>query len=185
MCHRDLDAMVRERTFREDLFYRLSVVPITLPPLRERGDDALLLARHFARVYAAKFSKKLSGLSRAAKCAIAAHRWPGNVRELQNAVQRGVILAQGREIELEDLPEGVLAGARRLMPPVTESASMGSRGSEDEALHEIEDEQGRIRRALDIADGNRERAASMLGMSRTTLWRKMKSYGVSPDAAEG
>jgi DNA-binding NtrC family response regulator len=183
--HRDLDAMVRERTFREDLFYRLSVVPITLPPLRERGDDALLLARHFARVYAAKFSKKLSGLSRAAKCAIAAHRWPGNVRELQNAVQRGVILAQGREIELEDLPEGVLAGARRLMPPVTESASMGSPGSEDEALHEIEDEQGRIRRALDIADGNRERAASMLGMSRTTLWRKMKSYGVSPDAAEG
>jgi DNA-binding NtrC family response regulator len=183
--HRDLETMVQERTFREDLFYRLSVVPITLPPLRERGDDTLLLARHFARVYAQKFSKKLGGLSRAAKCAIAAHRWPGNVRELQNAVQRGVIMAQGREIEVEDLPEGVLLGARRVVPAVTESTSTGTGHGNDDALHEIEDERERIRRALNIAGGNRERAASMLGMSRTTLWRKMKAYGVSPDAAEG
>ena len=180
--HRDLETMVRERTFREDLFYRLSVVPITLPPLRERDDDALLLARHFAGTYARKFSKKLLGLSRAAKCAIAAYRWPGNVRELQNAVQRGVILAQGDQIELEDLPEAVLAGARRAVPVTTKRRSTQAYDGDEQALHEIDDERERIRRALNIAEGNRERAASMLGMSRTTLWRKMKAYGVSQDA---
>jgi DNA-binding NtrC family response regulator len=177
--HRDLEAMIGERTFRDDLYYRLSVVTVTLPPLRERGDDALLLAKHFASEYARQFKKKLSGLSRAAKCALAAYRWPGNVRELQNAVQRGVILAQGDRVELEDLPEAVLAGARRAVPV----PPIPSRSTEDKrppVLHEIDDERDRIARALELSEGNRERAASMLGMSRTTLWRRMRAHGLPP-----
>jgi transcriptional regulator with GAF, ATPase, and Fis domain/predicted hydrocarbon binding protein len=177
--HRDLEAMIGERTFRDDLYYRLSVVTIPLPPLRDRGDDALLLAKHFTGEYARQFSKKLKGLSRAAKCAIAAYRWPGNVRELQNAVQRGVILAQGDRIELADLPDAVLAGARRAVPVVSDAMSSRIVEGNEGALHEIDDEPQRIRQALELAEGNRERAASMLGMSRTTLWRRMKSHGIS------
>jgi transcriptional regulator with GAF, ATPase, and Fis domain len=182
--HRDLQAMIQERTFRDDLFYRLSVVTILLPPLRDRGDDALLLAKHFAGEYARQFSKPLQGLSRAATCAIAAYRWPGNVRELQNAVQRGVILAQGDRVELEDLPDSVLVGARRAAPPTpavskaTRSRPAAGDDAGTPALHEIENERERIQRALDLADGNRERAASMLGISRTTLWRRMKVHGI-------
>jgi len=178
--HRDLEAMVRERTFRDDLFYRLSVVSITLPALRERGDDVLLLARHFASLYARKFSRAPRGLSRAARCAIAAYGWPGNVRELQNAIQHGVILAQGEEIELEDLPRAVLEGAREA-PVVSnrpESVAPG-RVREDPALLEIEDEAERIREALRLAGANRERTAAMLGISRTTLWRRMKALDVN------
>lgn len=185
--HRDLQAMIEERTFRDDLFYRLSVVTITLPPLRGRGDDPLLLAKHFAGEYARRFTKKVRGLSRAAKCAIAAYSWPGNVRELQNAVQRGVILAQGDQIDLEDLPDAVLAGARRAVPEVSAKAASSvteRQESRAPALHEIDDERERIQRALENAEGNRERAASMLGMSRTTLWRRMKAHGVSSDTTE-
>jgi transcriptional regulator with GAF, ATPase, and Fis domain len=173
--HRDLEAMVAERAFREDLYYRLAVVAVTLPPLRDRGDDVLLLARHFARAYAEKFSKRLRGLSRAAACAIAAYPWPGNVRELENAVQRGVILAQGSEIDPEDLPDGVLKGARqRPVSAAPKSRSAEASPDSPPALHEIEDEQQRIREALRLANGNRARAAKMLGISRTTLWRKSK-----------
>jgi len=185
--HRDLEAMSREHGFRDDLYYRLSVVTITLPPLRDRGDDALLLAAHFLRVYARKFSKKLNGLSRAARCAVAAHPWPGNVRELQNAIQRGVILAQREEIELEDLPEAVVAGAQRRSAGSVDEATARTRDEGELVLHEVQDEGERIRRALELAGGNRERAGTMLGISRTTLWRRMKAHGIGgvPATREG
>jgi DNA-binding NtrC family response regulator len=182
--HRDLEAMMRSREFRDDLYYRLSVVTITLPPLRDRGDDPLLLAKHFARAYAGQFSKDIRGLTKAAKCAVAAYDWPGNVRELQNAMQRGVILAQGERVELEDLPEGVTEGARHAVPRTAARAPSGAprlREDLEPALHEIEDERDRIRLALELAGGNRERAASMLGISRTTLWRRMKAADPTPE----
>jgi len=185
--HRDLEAMMRARDFRDDLYYRLSVVTITLPPLRERGDDPLLLAKHFVDVFARKFSKELRGFTRAAKCAIASYRWPGNVRELQNAVQRGVILTQGDQVELEDLPESVITGARRTEPAHLEETPYDAgegRDDDEPLLRDIADERERIRRALQLAGGNRERAASMLGMSRTTLWRRMKATDVSADTGE-
>jgi DNA-binding NtrC family response regulator len=181
--HQDLEGMIRERTFREDLFYRLSVVTIKLPPLRDRNDDVLLLAKSFVQEYSRQFSKKIRGLSRASKCAIAAYQWPGNIRELQNAIQRGVILAQGDQIELEDLPEAVLAGARRAAPAVASTKPVRAQGGHKIALHEIGDEQERIQRALHLAEGNRERAASMLGMSRTTLWRRIRTHRISPVSA--
>ncbi len=167
--HRDLETMIRDRTFRDDLYYRLAVVTIPLPPLRDRGDDALLLAQEFVSEQSRRFSKKIRGLSRASKCAIANHVWPGNVRELQNAIERAVILAQGEAIEVEDLPETVLTGARRLGGGGTKKPR-----STEPALHDIADERERLRKALEIAGGNRERAASILGISRTTLWRRLR-----------
>jgi DNA-binding NtrC family response regulator len=185
--HRDLEAMMRGRGFRDDLYYRLSVVTIDLPPLRERGDDALLLAKHFAGVYAEQFSKEIRGLARAAKCAVAAYHWPGNVRELQNAIQRGVILTQGDQVELEDLPDNVITGARQPSPQPRPEPPPGTEQRSEDAgpvLRAIEDERERIRRALDLAGGNRERAASMLGVSRTTLWRRMRAAESSEQASD-
>ena len=182
--NRDLEAMVRAKTFREDLYYRLSVITITLPPLRERGNDVLLLAEHFLSVYAEQFRKDVRGFSRETICALAGHSWPGNVREMENVIQRAVILAKGEEVILEDLPPHVLAGG---MNGGMGGAAAGTFSSATPggpvalavapSLAGIEDEGERIRRALDLAGGVRHRAAHLLGMSRTTLWRKMKALG--------
>lgn len=170
--HRDLAAMVAERSFRDDLYYRLAVFTIQLPPLRERGDDVLLLARRFLARYAKKFGKPMRDLSAAARCALAAYSWPGNVRELENAIQRAILMAQGNEIELEHLPPAVLDGARK--QPVERSKKPATAASA-QTLHEIADEHARLRHALELSHGNRARAASMLGLSRTTLWRRLKA----------
>ena len=179
--HRDLEAMTEQRGFRDDLYYRLSVISVTLPPLRERGDDVLLLARHFLKTYAARFDKPVRELSRAAACALSEYRWPGNVRELQNAVQRGVVLAQGERIELEDLPENVWRRGRgRAARAATPSSPEPRTTSPDgEPLHAIQDPRRRTQRALELAEGHRDRAARMLGISRTTLWRRIKRYGLA------
>ncbi|MEM7349745.1 MAG: sigma-54-dependent Fis family transcriptional regulator [Acidobacteriota bacterium] len=176
--HQDLAAMVQAKTFREDLYYRLNVVAITLPPLRDRGNDTLLLAEHFLRAYAEQFGKEVGGLSRDARCAIAEYAWPGNVRELDNAVQRAVILAGGREIELDDLPTPVVTGSS-VAAPQAPSATARETSPLQAGLLRIGDEAERIERALELAAGNRERAARLLGISRTTLWRKIKA--LSPD----
>ncbi len=179
--HRDLESMVHERTFREDLYYRLSVVAITLPPLRDRGNDSLLLAEHFLDVYSRRFAKQLEGMTREAACAISGYSWPGNVRELENAIQRAVILAGGRQVELEDLPDHVVLGkpARRPHQP---AAARGAAPIHS-ALQNITDEKVRIERALELAGGHRERAAALLGVSRTTLWRRAKALGVAEPGA--
>ena len=172
--HRDLRALANQGGFREDLFYRLSVMTIEVPPLRERGDDALILAEHYLRVYAEKFDKPLLHLSRDAKCALAAYPWPGNVRELENAVQRAVILAAAETVELYDLPEHVVTGRAPRSPARTRISESGPHGF----LAEIDDEADRIRRALEMTAGKRDRAATLLGISRTTLWRRMREHGV-------
>ena len=169
--------MVRARTFREDLFYRLSVVTVVLPPLRERDNDVLLLAEHFLERYGEQFSKPLAGFSGEAACALAGYTWPGNVRELQNVVQRAVILAGGRQIELPDLPSHVVIGEAPRAPKRA-AASRPDAAPVHAALAEIDDDAERIRRALELAGGNRERAASLLGIGRTTLWRRIKALGI-------
>ncbi|MEM7583394.1 MAG: sigma-54-dependent Fis family transcriptional regulator [Acidobacteriota bacterium] len=178
--HQDLQAMVRERTFRDDLYYRLSVVTVTLPPLRARDNDILLLSDHFLARYREQFSKSLTGFSGEAACALAAYPWPGNVRELQNVVQRAVILARGSQIELADLPSHLVPGESPAPSPASSPAP--SSPPEAPALHPslvgIPNESERIRRAIELAAGNRKRAASLLGIGRTTLWRRMKDLGV-------
>ncbi len=174
--NQNLEKMVQEKHFREDLFYRLNVVAIKLPPLRERDNDALLLADHFVKEFAKKFSKKVKGISRDAKHAIAAYSWPGNVRELQNAIERAVILAAGPTIELTDLPEKmVTVRPKSYLPPMQDDQKTADTDDHlRRELAQIADERERLAKALELAQDNREQAAALLGMSRTTLWRKMR-----------
>ncbi len=174
--NRKLERMVEDKTFREDLYYRLSVVTITMPPLRERGNDALLLADHFLDKLATKYSRPTHQLSRPARQAIAAWSWPGNVRELQHALERAVILAITEELDVEDLPDG-LSGSFRANRSSRQSHPPVSAAHQAE-LGDLPNERSRITRALALADGNRERAAELLQMSRTTLWRRMKAQGL-------
>lgn len=172
--NRPLKDMVARKEFREDLYYRLSVVTLVMPALRQRGVDRLLLAEHFLALYAERFERDVRHLSRSARNAILSYPWPGNVRELQHAMERAVIMAAADQVELEDLPAELQAAP--------EGASAGeAAGERDAARRELEglDEAARLARALELADGNRERAASILGVSRTTLWRRLKRHGLA------
>jgi two-component system NtrC family response regulator len=153
--------------FREDLFFRLNVIPIQLAPLRERAEDVLPLARHFLARRAAEAGRRLA-FSPEAEAALAAHPWPGNVRELENAVERGLVLARGELVAPEDL----------LLFESTSSPVAAAPGG---TLHDAIDHAtaARIRAALEAAGGNRAEAARALGIDRTTLYRLMRRVGVS------
>lgn len=172
--HQDLEQMVQERRFREDLYYRLNVVSITLPPLRERDNDLLLLAEAFVRKFSDKWGKSISGLSCVTKRLLLEYPWPGNVRELENAMERAVILAEGPVIEPKDLPEKIIGYGQQGVG----LQKNGSLQHQRESLSGIVDERERIARALAMSKGKRELAAALLDCSRTTLWRKMKAYGM-------
>lgn len=170
--HRDLAKAIEAGTFRQDLFFRLNVVHIRLPPLRERGDDILLLARHFLEHAAARAGKPLRGFSPRAAASLCRHPWPGNVRELQNCVESAVALADGPEIEAEDLPEPALSG------PV-EAPGGGPPAYEPLTLAEVE--RRHIRAVLEATGGNRREAARILGLNRSTLYRKIALYRIDLD----
>jgi PAS domain S-box-containing protein len=171
--HRDLEAKVAEGAFRKDLFYRLNVLVIALPALRDRSEDVPLLARHFVQRFRQATGKAIEGFSEEAMAAMLRHDFPGNIRELENLVERAFILSDGPLIGLQHLPE-------RLQPkanPASQNAATSNGG-----LTQIEKEA--ISEALARHDGNRTRAAKELGIHRTTLLRKMHSYGLgqSPEA---
>ena len=180
--NRDLKALVKEGKFREDLFYRLNVIHIQLPPLRERKEDIPLLVLHFIRKYNVQSGKKTEGISRPALTCLLDHSWPGNVRELENVIERAVVLAQEAEIQLSDLPKDLCA----TVPPLTgrdslEQSRQGPTTSSVETipqrlltLEEMEKEQ--IRQALNQTDGNIQEAAKILGIHRITLSKKIKEY---------
>ncbi len=153
--------------FREDLFFRLNVIPLQLAPLRERREDVLPLAHHFLARHAAEAGRRLT-FSPEAAAALVAHPWPGNVRELENAVERGVVLARGEQVTPEDL----------LLHETSAPPASGARG--DGTLHDAIDRATaeRIRAALDAAGDNRAEAARALGIDRTTLYRLMRRLGV-------
>jgi len=158
--NRDLKAEVAAGRFREDLFYRLNVFPIVLPPLSERREAILALAEYFAARYAAAFGKKTAGFTPAAKSALEAYAWPGNIRELQNVVERAVILSAGA-IDVSHLN----------LEPAQESC-----GYEEGMLKALEVEA--IRKALADTGGNRTKAAKLLGISLRTLQYRIKAYGL-------
>jgi DNA-binding NtrC family response regulator len=184
----DLGRAVTRREFREDLYYRLRVVPIEVPPLRERREDLDLLIRHFMERIGRARGRALR-LAPSAMRALLAHRWPGNVRELENAIEYATTVCEGQTIHVGDLPIEVgsgptpsaLAGDRRKEEPSQTKGTQphvfdpSSQETGDRPMREIE-EIARIRAALEQAQYRREDAASILGMSRTTLWRKMKEY---------
>ncbi|ONF95838.1 PEP-CTERM-box response regulator transcription factor [Sphingomonas jeddahensis] len=159
--HRDVDAMVADGSFREDLYYRLAEIVVRIPALAERPGDAALLAKHFVTRYAAAMNPAVTGLSSDARAAIDAHDWPGNVRELENRVKRAVIMADGKAVTAADLD---------LTDPDTMPINL-------RAVRETADRRA-IRQALARADGNISQTARLLGVSRPTLYDLLKSYGL-------
>jgi len=179
----DLKQAVDEGIFREDLYYRLNVIQINLPPLRERREDILPLAQHFISKYTAENGKHISDqLSPGLLSLLEAYQWPGNVRELENVMERAVIVARGSTIEREDLREEVLNPQR-----AAAQASGKSIATQIDLSHGISfyDEVNRfqielIRRALEITGGHQSRAAKLLGMNTTTLNSKIRYYNIRP-----
>ena len=169
--NRDLESMVAEGAFREDLFWRLDVIRIELPPLRSRGSDILLLADHFVERVAARGNKEIEGFSNAAAKRLLEYRWPGNVRELENCVERAVALSRASEIQIDDLP-------RRIREYRADHIVVAASDPEELVpMHVVEARY--IARVLAEVGGNKTHAARVLGFDRKTLHRKMKRYGLS------
>mgnify|MGYP001579606124 FL=1 len=171
--NQELAALVREKRFREDLYYRLNVVTVTVPPLRERAEDIPLLAQHFLRVFASRNGKTLEGFSEAALEQLRACPWPGNVRELEHVVERAVVLCRGRAIDLADLPQTVshLDPLARVVPiPI--------------GMPLAEVEQRLIEETLRHTKSNKELAAKLLGIASRTIYRKLQERGPSREDKE-
>jgi DNA-binding NtrC family response regulator len=168
--NRDLEAAVDEGQFREDLFYRLNVITIEVPPLRSRGTDILLLAQNFIEHFAARSGKHVIGLSNQAAEKLLGYNWPGNVRELRNAVEHAVALTPYEKLAVEDLPKNIRAYH-------SSNVLVGSHNpAELVSLEEVE--RRYILHVLKSAGGNQTRAARILGLNRKTLYRKLQQFGV-------
>jgi DNA-binding NtrC family response regulator len=163
--NRDLETAVEQARFREDLFFRLNVISVELPPLRLRGNDVLLLAQHFLARAAERAHKPVLGLSPRAAARLLAWTWPGNVRELQNCMERAVAFAQFDQVQEDDLPDKVKQWTR---PPQSLEPADASELDPLEAV-----ERRHIERVLEATGGNRSMAAKILGIDRKTLWRKL------------
>jgi two-component system response regulator HydG len=164
--NKNLLEQVKAGQFREDLFYRLNVIPIQLPPLRERQNDIPLLARHFLRVFSERQKKELREFGSEAMRIILNYRWPGNVREIENTIEHAVVLAKGSAVEAVDLPP-LLAGSGAQGPP---AASKTITDTEVRLLREV----------LEECNWNKTEAATRLGISRSTLYEKIKKYQLNP-----
>jgi Nif-specific regulatory protein len=169
--NRDLEAAVKANTFRQDLFFRLNVVRVTLPPLRERREDIALLASFFARKLGVKTKRKVNGLSPAAEAALTKYDWPGNVRELENAIERALVLGSSDVLLPEDLPESVLDAA-------TPSATSPALSLGDFQLSVTESKRKTVREALERAGGVYTEAAKILGVHPNYLHRLVKNLGL-------
>ena len=172
--HRDLAAMVKEGRFREDLYYRLDVVKVTLPPLRERRQDIPLLVGHFIRELTRRHHRGLVAMHPGAQARLLGYDWPGNVRQLQNVLERALVLAEQDVIGPEHLPEEI-RGAEQGARAAAEPAAAG----QPVPLAELEREH--VLRTLDYAKGNRQATAALLGISRRTLSRMLQRWGVTPN----
>ncbi|MBD3246003.1 MAG: response regulator [Candidatus Omnitrophica bacterium] len=170
--NQDLKELIQQGTFREDLYYRLNVIPIHLPPLRERRDDIPLLIQHFLEKGGRKLSVKPKQFSPEAMGILCSYEWPGNVRELENVVERALILCKSKTVGPDDLPEAVQNS------PVT--ADTGSVADESVSLKDAlrVSEKKIIAEALERCGWNRKKASLMLGINRTTLYNKMRDYGL-------
>ena len=170
----DLKQAVRARTFREDLFYRLNVVPLSVPPLRDRKEDIALLVDHFVKKYSREFKKDVRGVSQGALPALEAYDWPGNVRELENVIERSVALATRSVILLEDLPLDLAMHE----PGQSRSVGEPSPLSLKEARERFE--QAYVLRALEREDWNQSRTARILGVHRNPLIARLAAWGIRP-----
>ena len=165
--HKDLNAMIKEGSFRQDLFFRLSVVPIELPPLRERTEDIPVLTDFFLHRYSKKNKKDIKGFHPQALMLLARYSWPGNIRELENSIERAVILCLGEQITPKELPPQMLPeDYEKVAAPMISAGGLTLKDMERET----------IRATLDRTDGNKSHAAKILGIARQTLLNKIKEY---------
>jgi DNA-binding NtrC family response regulator len=167
--NRDLRKAALEGKFREDLFYRLNVIPVVVPPLRQRREDVPLLVEHFTELLAVEMKKRIDGVSADAMTALMAHDWPGNVRELRNVLERGAVVATGPVIQLADL--GLPSKAEAAPKPGTLAS-----------LEEVE--KRHVAAVLAHTGGNVSQSARILGIDRVTLYNKMRKYGIRRDGEE-
>ncbi|MGE5844227.1 MAG: sigma 54-interacting transcriptional regulator, partial [Syntrophaceae bacterium] len=188
--NRDLSKMVAEGAFREDLFYRISVVPIILPPLRERGDDLLLLARNYVEEFNRKFNKKVKGFAKEAEEILRRYSWPGNVRELKNIIERIMILRDvGRLITPENIPAEIKVSITPdPVVPVDDLLPLTSASDRIDYKLAVERLTGKIKerileRALELTAGNKTKAAALLSISRYALIRELKKVGKGGESA--
>jgi DNA-binding NtrC family response regulator len=167
--NQDIEALIGEKQFREELWYRLNVVTVRLPALRERRGDVPLLVEHFAREFAGRYGKEFAGVDRDAMAALSRHPWPGNIRELRNVVQNMVVLAESPQLTLADVPRGV-----RASEPADFAGGEGDASLAGRTMEEIEREA--IRETLKMTGGNRKAAAELLQIGERTLYRKIEKY---------
>ncbi|MBN1419708.1 MAG: sigma 54-interacting transcriptional regulator [Planctomycetes bacterium] len=167
--NRDLAARMREGAFREDLYFRVKVFPIRMPPLRERREDIPLLVSHFIGIYNERYGRSVPGIAPEALKVLMDHSWPGNIRELENAIEHAFVICGNATISAEDLPADILDGSARLRSPAEPAAD--DRGARERA--ELVD-------ALERAGWNRTEAARRLGVSRATVWARMRKHGIRP-----
>jgi two-component system nitrogen regulation response regulator NtrX len=177
--NKDLEAEIRRGTFREDLYFRLNVIPFRVPSLRERREDVPLLARHFMAEIAAEYGRRAKQISPEAMDLLRLHPWPGNVRELRNTIERVVIMTAGERIEAQHLPAPLL-GASGAAPavPAAAGAALSDFGTLAEARDDFEKRY--IMKKYQECGGNMSRTAEALGVERSNLYRKMKSFGLLP-----
>ena len=161
----DLATEVREGRFRDDLYYRLNVIEVRIPPLRERREDIPLLSEHFVERLAHELGKKVDGISESALKLLLDHDWPGNVRELENAIERAIVTGRGRMLVEEDF---AFLTQSRIMAPWSIPANMTLQDLERQA----------IEATLERTAGNVKEAASALGIDRSTIYEKIKRYGI-------
>jgi two-component system response regulator PilR (NtrC family) len=175
----DLEKEVERGTFRADLFYRLNVIPIVLPPLRSRREDIPLLVEHFLRRYCKASERPLMEVDSDALQALTEYHWYGNVRELENVIERGVILEEGPRLTLESLPERVLEGTKAT---VAGRPGLGSSAEENDRLvGTLEDvERSYLVKVLEKTGWQKKRASAILGINSSTLYRKIQRYGLGP-----
>ena len=178
--NRDLPKFVGEGKFREDLFYRLNVIPVKMPALRDRADDIPLIAEHFLAKYTREMNKTVESVSPEAMAALRAYSWPGNVRELENTMERAVALESGRRVELAALPENVREGRAATSRPGDAMAEAGDGFNLERHLQDIE--RSHLERALERAGGVQTRAADVLGLSFRQFRYLMKKHGLKRES---
>jgi two-component system response regulator HydG len=169
--NKNLEKLIGEGAFREDLLFRINVFPLTCPPLRQRKDDITLIIQHFITLHAEKTGKNILGFTPEAMRLMAAYRWPGNIRELRNSVEYAFVLARGKSIGIEHLPEKITSFNPLATKPLK---IVGHNGIVTVGLSEKE----ALLNALQQADGNQTKAAQILGVSRITVWKRIKKFGI-------
>jgi len=190
--NRDPLTEVREGRFREDLFYRLHVVPIHLPPLRDRGEDIIDIAEAFLQIYAERDGKSFSVISHEARDLMLSHRWPGNVREVQNAIQQAVVLHHGEVLTADMLKLGQMPmpGApvevdhKAVQPSSDVTLAFPARSSQTEIQPLWMVERQAIERAIEICEGNVNKAAGLLEVAPSTIYRKLQNWEVEDSKAD-